>query len=225
MIKQKMTKYENEVGSMAPYGIIKTLSKKNLGNWILEHEQRLMVAASMMNEMGIGKRIYEFHDADFVNNKRVKTFSDYLNTEHEPTIVAKNLETGNFDGINTFYSKHGHFGDLFEYVTGGDISKVSNNKNRTGNNLLAYNFIDSVVFDNYYPRLVNYLKAAVALGKDCYLPITGYKDSKYVKKEILTHEEIKKLVSLIPNITTEETESYIAENDSFVKVLKISKSK
>lgn len=217
-MKEKLEKYRKETDSSNCY----FFRKKPFSNWLLEHEQRLQIAVLMMDYMKIGKKIYEFHDADFIQNKRIKTFSDYLVKSHDTTIISKNVENGNFNGVTTVCSSQGYFGNLFEYVTTKNISNKTKNKD-VADNSISYNYVDSIIFDNLWPRLENYIRTAVALGKDCYLPITGYKNSKYIEDEVKKQEKIKESILNIPEIDIIEVENFTSKNDGFVKVMRISK--
>ncbi|MEE0700130.1 MAG: hypothetical protein U0M66_06075 [Bacilli bacterium] len=219
------TKFEQEVGSVAPGSIKKTLLKKSFNQWYEEHLMRLQLACILMKEMGIKERIYEFYDADVINGKRIETFSDYLNdAKHNATIVSRNLESGNFDGTNVIKSKNGPFGELSEYVTERDVRLSLGLRKQKGDGKLSYDVIDSLIFDSYHKRIERYIGAALGLGKDCYFPIIGYIDSESLPKELNETEKIKSFASDLNNCVIDETTVITPSDNSFVKVIKIEKS-
>lgn len=211
------TKYGRDV--IESYGsLINAMNNKTFKEWYLEHMERISIAALIMEELGINGNIFELHDADIINGKRIKTFADFLNN-YNVSIVSKNLESGNIDNVNIIQNNL-PFGGLSEYVTKKDFTK----NNKMPVNELSYNFIDTIIFDDYKERIEKYISTALGLGIECFIPIIGYKDSLNSKREIEKAEMVKQYVSSIEGCCIKEKLYSPKKNDnSFVKVIKISK--
>ena len=214
------TKYEHEVGKMDYINFRRTLKKKNIDVWMNENVERITTAVLVMQELGIGKRTFEFHDADIISGKRLKTYSDEFDqSKYEPVIVSPNVESSYIDNMHMIKDKKGYFGGLFEYVTKKDMDSIKDRES-INYNKLSYSCIDSLIFDYVSPRLDRYLRAALALGKDCYFPIAGYKNSASVKHDNEVIDNILKSISNIKDLEITQVENNV-NNNGYVKVIKV----
>ncbi len=226
MSGSSVTKYQRDVfSSKKCSSILKAMQDKPFPVWKKEHEERLKTAALLMHEMGMGNRVYEFHDADLIKNPRqtyrVKTFSDFLKLYgYDVTIVSRQLDSGNFDGVSIIKSND-YYGGLPFYLTSDEIKYIDSKEVRKPQESLSIRYMDTLIFDNFNEYIEYYLRNAVSLKKDCFIPVIGYKNSSAAQMELKLQNHLKSLFSS-NRVLIEDAEVNNKDN-GFVKILKISR--